>query len=241
MKKFCTNCGKETSQKTCEHCGVKKYTTHSFCEWCGNPVNANAEICPACKEKIGKPSRLSSILGIIFFSLFVVVYSFDEARASNTLSIFLLFVCIVLVLPVTKGIIRNLTFDKPAKSILRVVINSIRIMLVIFLFCASIVNSTTTDVSYEIYKNEATAAAEVVFHEEVALKNESSFILNDSDVTYLTEPYNDNDNLRLVTVVLDYSAQNGLGGYNRNDYRIKLIFDTSTGKYYRLNGTLIEK
>ena len=82
---------------------------------------------------------------------------------------------------------------------------------------------------------------EVVFHEEVALRNESSFVINDSAVTYLDEPYNDNENLRLVTVVLDYSAQNGLGGYNRNNYRIELIFDTSTAKYYRLNGTLIEK
>ena len=98
----------------------------------------------------------------------------------------------------------------------------------------------TPDAAFEIYNEEATTAAEVVFHEEVALKNESSFVINGSEVTYSKEDYNGHENLRLVTVVIDYSAQNGFGGTNREEYTIKILFNMENGEYYRLDGTLIE-
>ncbi len=112
-----------------------------------------------------------------------------------------------------------------------------RIAIVIILFFIGVI--LTPDAKFEIYTDEATKAAEVIFHEEVALKNEASFVINDSDVTYLTEPYNGKENLRLVTVILDYSAQNGFGGNNREDYTVEILFNIENGLYYRLDGSLI--
>lgn len=73
-----------------------------------------------------------------------------------------------------------------------------------------------------------------IFHAEVTLKNEASFVLNDSKVTYI-DSYEGNDNLALVTVVLDYSAQNGFDGMNRDTYTVKMIFRYSDGTYRKAN------
>lgn len=77
----------------------------------------------------------------------------------------------------------------------------------------------------------ANAALEV-FHSEVALKNEASFVLNDSTVS-IQKDCNGEEEACPVTVYLDYSAQNGFGGMVRDTYKVELIFNHVTGKYSR--------
>ncbi len=236
MNKFCTNCGKENNKKICQHCGVKKNTTHLFCEWCGNPISENVTICTSCQEKV-KPNgsakifNIISLLGIVFL-LFSIIMSLSS---SAFLPVILFVIGIILLLPFTKNAIKCATHNKQS---LRKPLSVVRIFLVIILAFIGLVSQPAAE--FEVYTDDATKAAEIVFHEEVALKNENSFVINDSDVTYLTEPYNGKENLRLVTVVIDYSAQNGFGGSNRNDYTIKILFNIENGNYYRLDGTVIE-
>lgn len=89
---------------------------------------------------------------------------------------------------------------------------------------------------FKVSEKDAIAAAEVVFHEEVSLKNESSFVLNDATVTY----YEQEGNYIIVSVLLDYSAQNGFGGMNRDIYPVRLKFNVLDGRYYDMNGMIIQ-
>lgn len=79
-----------------------------------------------------------------------------------------------------------------------------------------------------------------VLFQVLHLKNEDSFVLNGSKVYSDDEPYEGYDNLRLVNVVLDYSAQNGFGGNNRKTYTVTMYFNTATNHYYRIDGTQID-
>lgn len=236
MDKFCTNCGKENNKKICPHCGVKKNATHQFCEWCGSPTNENATICTVCKENIKvsyleKIFNIVSILGIIAL-IFAIVMSLES---SAILPAILFAIGIILLLPITKKAIKYATHNDIS---IRKPLSIMRVFLVIILAFIGIGTQPATE--FKVYTEDATKAAEVIFHEEVSLKNEASFVINDSKVTYLTEPYNGHENLRYVTVVIDYSAQNGWGGNNRNNYTINILFDTENGTYYRLDGTVIK-
>ncbi len=236
---YCSNCGEKSSKKICEHCGVKKNTTHHFCEWCGNPLNENATLCTKCHERI-RPSGISKFSGIIcILGIIVFIFAAILALSLNAiLSTVIFIIGLVLLMPFIKQLIKKVTHEK---QWLRSIINTARVFLVFALFVVGIMVTpdSNSNITYEIYTNEATKAAEVVFHEEVALKNESSFVLNDSKVTYLTEPYNGHENLRLVFVEIDYSAQNGFGGMNRESYTVEILFNYENGEYYRLDGSHI--
>lgn len=102
-----------------------------------------------------------------------------------------------------KKTIRKITYGKKG---IRKLVFSVRFVTVIVLFLISCFASQA--ITLDVNTWEATEAAVVVFHEEVKLKNESSFVINDSIVSSTTEPYNGDEKLRLVKVDLDYSAQN---------------------------------
>jgi len=130
------------------------------------------------------------------------------------------------------NVVKNATFGNKGK---RTLLSIARILAVIVIFIVGIMTIPESEpIKNEVYSNEATEAALQVFHDEVNLKNEDSFVLNDSKVTYQNS-YNGNDNLALVTVVLDYSAQNGFGGMNRDTYTVKLVFNYAHGTYRPLD------
>ena len=149
-----------------------------------------------------------------------------------SLVIFSFLLSFLLCLPLAKLFIHKLTLGKMG---LRSVLKATRNVAVIALLCVGMANITSQR-EVTVYKEEATAVAEMVFHEEVHLKNESSYVLNDSKVTWETTPYNNIEGspLRLVWVTLDYSAQNGFGGMTRDTYTVELLFDTTKGTYKRL-------
>ncbi len=238
--KYCTNCGKEIAGKICQSCGVKNNSAHKYCLWCGSEVNENAVICTNCNERI-KKSGASKFLGILSCIFAVLLFALGIGSAGDGAFVSTILYCLggVALLPFIGGIIRNATFKKAGK---RKAFKAVRILLVIVLFIGGLVTmADPAPKTYEIYKDEATAAAEVVFHEEVKLKNEASFVINESKVTYSNEPYKYHDDLRLVTVVIDYSAQNSMGGMTRDTYTVQILFDVTDGNYYRINQTLIPK
>ena len=230
MKHFCTNCGKETSKKICEHCGVRHYDTNCFCSWCGTELDANAAICLNCQEKTkpGKFSKIGKLLGVLVAILcffFGIAYIGDGVYVATAAAV----VAGLLALPFIKSLLWKITFRKKT---LRVLLNGLRIVLVVALVVTSLILYTnlSPDAENKVYKDVATDLALDVFHREVTLKNESSFVLNDSTVT-VQDSYNGDDTIALVTVTLDYSAQNGFGGMNRETYIVKFLYDYETGLY----------
>lgn len=235
MKSYCTNCGMESSKKICEHCGVKKNSTHKYCMYCGSELPEKAAICTNCKESIKGESVLWNILNILVtIPLFAILFM-AIGESQPLLVIICLLLCIVLCMPFIKSIIRKVTIGKKG---LRNIAKIVRIIAIIAFFAIGMTNLAEQEVEITVYKNEATAAAEVIFHEEVQLKNESSYVLNESDVQWQTTPYKDVEGSpwRLVWVTLDYSAQNGFGGMTRDTYEVEMLFDITDGTYHRIDG-----
>lgn len=235
MKSYCTNCGVENSKKVCEHCGVKKNATHKHCAYCGTELAENVSICTNCKESVKGESILWNIVNILVSIPILGVLFMAIGEGQPALVIICLVLSLLLCLPFIKPLIRKITIGKKP---LRKVIKIARIAVVVILFLVAITNLATVEPEIKVYKNEATAAAEVVFHEEVKLKNEASYVLNDSEVLWQTTPYKDVENSpwRLVTVTLDYSAENGFGGTNRETYVVEMLFDITDGTYHRIDG-----
>lgn len=243
--RYCTSCGEKSGHKICKSCGVKENREHKYCGWCGAPLNENAAVCTQCGCKV-RPNKfltaLGTICGVIMLVIALLAFGAKSEGGANEfiLAGILLAVGGMLCFPFVGNFIREKFFEnKTAKNTLLVV----RIIGAIVLFIAGIAFAfvaAAKSPSQDVYADEATEAALVIFHEEVQLKNESSFVVNDSKVYCGDKPYNGDENLRLVTVILDYSAQNGLGGNNRTTYTVKMIFDYASGAYYRCDdGTRI--
>ncbi len=111
MKKFCTNCGKESNKKVCTHCGVKKGKTHKFCAWCGNELPENAAKCTSCNEKTKNNKFLSLIAFIceaILMITFLIHLSGNEAYKSALLYPIVL-LGTALAFPIWRTVIKNIT------------------------------------------------------------------------------------------------------------------------------------
>lgn len=230
---YCGNCGQKTNKKICPHCGNNAKKASKFCKWCGQEVDPNAIVCPHCHEKLKESTgaKIGKLLSAALAILFVIL-AISFVQEGGVVSAVFFVVAGILLLPFVKSTIKKVTFGKKGARAALSVARSVLIVVAIVAAFATL--PEVEPVANKVYKDEATNAALTVFHDEVSLKNESSFALNDSKVTY-QDNYNDNPNLALVTVVLDYSAQNGFGGMNRDTYTVKLIFTYSSGTYRPAN------
>lgn len=232
---YCTNCGEETSKKICESCGVKRNATHKHCAFCGAELPEKASLCANCKERVkGEPIVWNIINILVSIPLIAMLFmAIGEGQPILVIGCFLL--SFLLCLPFIKTVIRNATIGKKG---LRKVLKLARILSVVVFFVVGLNSVNVAEPEITVYHDNATAAAEVVFHEEVHLKNESSYVLNSSDVQWQTTPYKDveGSRWRLVWVTLDYSAQNGFGGTNRETYKVEMLFDITDGTYHRIDG-----
>ena len=223
---YCTNCGKESSKRVCPHCGVKAGKTHHFCAWCGTELDEHSEVCPNCKERV-RPRKIGMIVSLLFILLFVFLaeYSlaFEKNGTTNYLALFIAAVGVLLWLPPVKQLLMKITHDKRK---LRPILNIARVVLC---FALVVAMSSAMEGSKSKFVQSPTEVAVEIFHQEVTLKNEDSFVLNDSHVT--TEKWS--NGRYFITVVLDYSAQNGFGGMNRDTYTVTLIYDENTQQYTR--------
>ena len=232
---YCTNCGKESSKKICESCGVKRNATHKYCAFGGAELPEKAALCTNCKEPIKGEAIIWNIINILLSIPLMAVLLMAIGEGQPIFVIACLTLSFALCLPFIKSVIRNTTIGKKG---LRKVLKLVRNLTIVVFFVVGMNNLNVVETEITVYKDEATAAAEVVFHEEVNLKNESSYVLNGSDVQWQTTPYKDveGSRWRLVWVTLDYSAQNGFGGTNRETYKVEMLFDITDGTYHRIDG-----
>ena len=237
---YCTNCGKENSKKICPHCGVKRNKMHKYCEWCGNEIAEKAIICTNCGEKIkgGKIKGFFKLLLVALLLMMLATLLFSTPVTSPVPSTFFMLAALILLLPFVKRIIRKYTVGKKR---LKTILKTARILLVAAFFVIGMKFWPTYEaIEYSVYTEDALRAAEVVFHEEVKLNNEQSFVRNGGHAWYETTPYNENENLRKVYATLDYSAENIFGGMARKTYKVEMLFDVTNGYYYRMNGKRIK-
>ena len=247
--KYCTSCGEKSGHKICKSCGVKENKEHKYCGWCGAPLNENAAVCTNCGMKV-KPNRLLNVIGTIigiFLLLFAALISLNilgigtvKMRiAALFISIAALAIAGILCFPFAE---RQIKAASLGNKLARRIAPLARIVLIVVLVMVANKSATyaIVDPQYSVNPYTAEDKAIAVFHENVRLKNEDSFVINDYKVYSNDEPYKGYDNLRYVKVVLDYSAQNGFGGNNRTKYTIEMYFDTEKDCYYRLDGTLLE-
>ncbi|MBQ3519667.1 MAG: hypothetical protein IJA31_10145 [Clostridia bacterium] len=226
--KYCTNCGKESKNKTCEHCGVKMNKTHLFCMWCGSELSENASICPNCKEKT-KP--LSSIPGVV-----LAIILFVAALLSDPVVLKILLIALgILFLPFMRRILKQKTVGNQKKRKIISIVTAIVVVVALSAFVKSIGTENGTPTATMPTEKTAIKMAESVFHDNVQLKNEESYVLNDADCTIFNEPYDGDENRVLIRVKLDYSAQNGFGGMNRESYTVEMVYDMLEKKYYEVS------
>lgn len=238
---YCSSCGKETTEKICPHCGVKRGTAQNFCSWCGQSLSEGAAICTACHEPVKQkinPKKFWQIIGLILL-LICTIISFNSSQYLCAVLSTLGFIAF---LPFVGELIVKKTHNFQA---LRKIVMPIRTLLPIILFLLCIV---TEPPNTDFYSRDAIKAAEVLFHEEHKLKNEASYVLNDATVSVSELGYpafNEghtlkNENIRLVIVELDVSAENSYGGMGRQTYKMRFYFNAEDGMYYRFDGTLIK-
>lgn len=73
-KRYCTNCGQESSKKHCLQCGVKRNKTHHYCQWCGAQLGDNATLCTHCMEPISSQKWAHFILTPIKYILILFAF-----------------------------------------------------------------------------------------------------------------------------------------------------------------------
>lgn len=239
---YCTNCGYNSEKNICVNCGVKNNKKHNYCYFCGNNLDPNATICPQCKESIKTPKK-SIILDIIlltislfFFIIFVVMdsnfnYSGYEINLKKT--IFFSILSVILALPLFKNLIRKKFYYKHS---LKRILNVTRYILIVTLsiisfavFPIDTVESLNEANSVPVFsEKDAVDAAINAFHDTIKLKNEDSFVINNTQVI---EGPADENGIEKIFVKIDYSAQNGFGGYNRENKTIVLEYNTESGEY----------
>lgn len=147
---YCTNCGKESKTKICNHCGVKNNRVHNYCSWCGEKLNAHASMCPKCKEpvKSGCLPTIASILAIPWFILNGVMFWGFAFIEHEVLLAVLFFVVAIVSIPFLGRFITRKTHTNKRKKLIRLGIAALRIILAVSLFfiATDIVMSNENDV-----------------------------------------------------------------------------------------------
>lgn len=207
------------------------------CPECGKEISDQAKMCPQCGYAIihSKDKSLNKIVSMIwtiirYILAFGVIYYGIKSYVANIFSSSkfistLIIIAGILILPMVSVLLKKIVKSKKLYLSLMVIKYFIEFSLLIVAF---ILIMKVDNPAY-IYEGEALKTAEEFFHENVHLKNEDSYVLND----YTVEVYNwDKDkNWELVLVSLDYSAENGFGGNDRKTCVVSLLYHVATRKY----------
>ncbi len=223
---YCTNCGESVgSLKICPHCQMKtKKNYKKYCRCCGGMLDTKC-FCANCRS-YSKKSFVEVFINILSYFLIAFCYYVG-----------LLWVvanqkpihggCIILLTLVVHVLLYKynckLLFNKTRKS--KSVFICICILCYAFavLFASNFIANRTSD-SYNA----------IMYSENIVkqkLKNPESMIINNSTVEDTFLDVENNVNYFIINV--DYSAQNGFGGYNREEETIYV-------RVYRDNG-IVEK
>lgn len=234
---YCTNCGKESKTKICNHCGVKNNRVHNYCSWCGEKLNEHAAMCPNCKEtvKSGCLPTVASVLAIPWFILNIVLF-WGFAFIEHEVLVAILFLVVAIAsIPFIGRFITRKTHNNKRKKLIRLGIALSRIVLAVSLFfiATDIIMSKENEVpkkselssytydEYVMYSTMAKGYAMVLD----SLKNPNS-------AEFMGISYNPDANVAYYCVI----AENDFGGntksYIRYSAKNNTIYEDDSLKYY---------
>lgn len=153
---------------------------------------------------------------------------------------FALFGAIVLVLctPIIFNIIKKCTHNARKRKMVRTTLWFVIVLTFFISFFGMTMNfddGGQTVTEHVITENEIIDVAVNCFHDEVKLRNEASFVLNDAQVFLKEEE--EETGTQTFKIIIDYSAENGFGGMERETYTVFLRYDKETDQYYRISGS----
>lgn len=228
----------------CKHCGNQLNETDAFCNRCGNPQAESHDIMQSSMQKndceISKAEKIARIINILFFifaycvSLITFIYiAAEEGGVSPSVfpAIVILVLTILLHLFVFKKKqikrIKNKFKKKPKLS--NIFVSVIYIVLPLILFFGSF------EYSYYVTIGNSQAVAMRYMKRTLKenLKNPESLQIH--DITYKGQNQIEDDNYRYYNIVIEYSAQNGFGGYTRDSIEKHLQVNKSTASVFEIS------
>lgn len=219
---YCTNCGKSVGPlKICPSCHLKtKKSYKKYCRYCGGIITENKK----CKD-CGSPGKISFAETIIRFFitiLFVVNYVYAAGCIFVAKMIVegitvLIGTLLVHIFIYRKKSIQNIKIKLLHKNARKTKLSLIYVGVFFSMFLILILSAAVSDSPLGNFSNNSQA---VSYSENIVrktLKNPSSMKINKSKVE---ESFTTDDGWTYYKVVIDYSAQNGFGGYNRDTEEI---------------------
>ena len=214
----------------CKKCGRQLDDNALFCSNCGEKCDSNAEMfCE--KPAVGfKQSVFETILRLMNIVAFVVAFLVGVVQIlmSNIIGgiIVLLFVALVIAFVFRKTQIAKIKNKIPNEMIRKIIVITIYFLLPLFMFASiGIAASLTEDSGVSSANHDAIAISYAESNLKNQLKNPESLQIHSSKV-YVDFEWGD---YHYYTITIDYSAQNGFGGYNRNnDYDVILKINKNT-------------
>lgn len=168
----------------------------------------------------------SSALGITSLILSIIGFLTGIIWIGIVLDVIAIIIAIIDLIKIKYS--KNKDLFKKGLTVAAIIIATLSIILT-FTFYWLINNSNSKNETKSVEENAYTMAIDT-FHSNVKLKNEESFKVNTYSIGK-NDNYNGNDNLVLYTVTIDYSAQNGFGGYVREDYTVELEYNKETESF----------
>lgn len=210
---YCTNCGESVGDlKICSHCHLKtKKNYKKYCRYCGGAIGENQK-CSECGS-LARASVIESIARFFISAIMLVCYIFALSliRFKMTAMGLALLVGTLTIhaLIYRKKQIRKfktkLFHHKAKKLILTLIYMSVPIGL-----AASLLVGAALDGSGIGENSRVIAYGENCIRQ--TLKNPSSMKIHSSNIT---DSFKTDDGYTYYKILIDYSAQNGFGGYVR--------------------------
>lgn len=219
---FCTNCGETVGKsKICPRCHLKtKKNYKKYCRYCGGTVGEKKK-CSMC----GSLARVSVIETIVrFFLTTLIVFCYLLALGwifLNKMTVVGLTTFIgtlaIHIFVYRKKQIRKFKTKLVHNKARKLILSLIYIGVFIGLIAVQLIGTALNDSVIGEYADNSRV---ISYSENIirqTLKNPSSMKINNSRVE---ESFTTDDSWTYYKIVIDYSAQNGFGGYSRDTEEI---------------------
>ena len=216
----------------CKKCGNQLEDNALFCSKCGEKCDSNTEVLNKKSAVEFKQSIFETILRLMNIVAIVVTFlvGLVQLLMSNIIGgiIILLFLALMIAFVFRKKQIAKIKSKIPNEIVHKIIITTIYFLLPILMFASIGVAAFFTDGSGSGSVNhDAVAISYAESKLKSSLKNPESLQVHSSKV-YVDFEWGD---YHYYSITIDYSAQNGLGGYNRdNDYDMIVKVHKETGK-----------
>ncbi len=203
-----------------------------YCKKCGNQLDDGMQFCSYCGEKCSESpnetalpnnqntqdSLIERILRFICMAVFVITVFVGVVQllTSNIVGalIILLIAILSFVFILQKKKIAKIKSRCTNAIAKKLLVIAIYLLLSVVMFISIGVGGMLANESSANPKTTATSYAQLTL--ENSLRNPDSLQIHNTDVKISVE----DENYHYYNIIIEYSAQNGFGGYNRNTYEI---------------------